>query len=60
MNQNDITDKRTIKEFKYNFSKYKKSDAKKELLNNLNNKINRCYWELNIYVLDIMLNYGKY
>ena len=47
MNENDITDRRTIKEFKgITFSKYKKTDAKKELLNHLSNgKIEQaCYW----------------
>ena len=35
MNKNDISDKRLIKEFKgITFSKYKKSDVKKELLKN--------------------------
>ena len=47
MNENDITDKRVIKEFKgITFSKYKKSSVKKELLNNLSSgKIEpSCYW----------------
>ena len=47
MNENDITDKRLIKEFKgITFSKYKKSAVKKELLNNLSSgKIEpSCYW----------------
>jgi len=47
MNNFDIDDKRDIKEFKgIVFSKYKKSDSKKELLKSIiNNKIEQsCYW----------------
>ena len=47
MNENDINDVRLIKHFRsITFSKYKKNDAKKELLNNLvNSKIEQsCYW----------------
>jgi len=47
MNENDISDKRNIKEFRgITFSKFKKASAKKELLNYLGSgKIEQaCYW----------------
>ena len=69
MNENDITDKRPIKEFKgITFSKYKKSAVKKELLNNLSNgKIEQaCYWASEficaahfIYLWDIVLLFAS-
>ena len=47
MNPDDINDKRNMKEFRgITFSKYKKSDAKKEFLKSINDgKIEQsCYW----------------
>ena len=63
MNDKEITDKRNIKEFRgITFSKFKKSEAKKELLNNLSNgKIEpACYWAGEFICAVILQIFGKY